>query len=81
MGDEAGLVAASEPAQDVAEPAAQSLPPASGFAAGAPLRSRILSLQRHAGNVAVVRMLQRAVHEEGRPGSRPNMDVGDSGPG
>jgi peptidoglycan hydrolase-like protein with peptidoglycan-binding domain len=81
MGDEARLVAASEPAQAAAEPAAPSQAPTSGFPAGAPLRSTILLLQRHAGNAAVVRMLQRSVQGVGEPGRRPNLDVDDSGPG
>jgi peptidoglycan hydrolase-like protein with peptidoglycan-binding domain len=57
----------------------------------------VLDLQRSAGNSAVARLigsrqhsavagslgmsLQRSVEQEGAPGRRPNLDVGDSGPG
>src|SRR3954468_14760535 len=57
-------------------------------------RGGVLFLQRHAGNAAVGRMLgdprrgrpagrmiQREYAEEGSPGKRENMDVGDNGPG
>jgi hypothetical protein len=45
--------------------------------------SEILTLQRQAGNRAVAALLavQREVEGEGTRGARPNLDVGDSGPG
>jgi peptidoglycan hydrolase-like protein with peptidoglycan-binding domain len=81
MGENASPVPASESAEALAPPAPQPQPPASVFASRAPLRARVLLLQRQAGNAAVVRMLQRSVEEEGEPGRRPNLDIGDSGPG
>jgi hypothetical protein len=41
----------------------------------------LLNFQRLAGNTAVTAMLQRSVDGVGAPGSRPNLDVGDSGSG
>jgi SCP1.201-like deaminase/Putative peptidoglycan binding domain len=43
----------------------------------------VLRLQRDAGNAAVSRILalQRSVEQEGSPDHRPNLDVGDRGPG
>src|SRR4051812_17555744 len=40
----------------------------------------IQDLQRAVGNSAVSAMLQRSVEPIGNPGSRPNLDIGDSGP-
>lgn len=41
----------------------------------------VLGLQASAGNAAVGKLIQRSTEPEGRPGARPNLDVGDSGPG
>jgi DNA/RNA non-specific endonuclease len=65
---------------------------APGSPAGATLSvATVLRMQQEAGNAAVARMLgagstrgaliQRSFEEEGSPGHRPNLDVGDTGPG
>lgn len=82
----------AEPLQDTtqASPAAIAAGPADALT-----RERVLFLQRHAGNSSVGRMLSRSRapvqrasarlllrdhYDEGTPGSRPGMDVGDTGP-
>src|ERR1700748_1630614 len=81
MGDEPSFSAASEPAKVVADPLPQPHAPSTWVPSRGSAQGNILFLQRHAGNAAVVRMLQRSVQDEGEPGRRPNLDVGDSGPG
>lgn len=81
MGDEPSLSAASEPAKAVAAPVTQPHAPRTWVPSRGSVQGNILFLQRHAGNAAVVRMLQRSVQDEGEPGRRPNLDVGDSGAG
>jgi peptidoglycan hydrolase-like protein with peptidoglycan-binding domain len=77
--------------------ARQASPEGTGAGSAAALTPEsVLFLQRHAGNASVTRMLARRgapVHrsssrlllrdryDEGTPGSRPGMDVGDTGPG
>jgi hypothetical protein len=52
-------------------------------AAGAvnPQAAMLLSLQRDVGNQAVTNLVAGPQEEEGAPGQRPNLDVGDHGPG
>ena len=81
MGDEPSFSAASEPAKAVAEPVTQPHAPSTSVPSRGSAQGDILFLQRHAGNAAVVRMLQRSVQDEGEPGRRPSLDVSNSGPG
>ncbi|GLZ79581.1 hypothetical protein Afil01_43880 [Actinorhabdospora filicis] len=62
----------------------EALPPTSAASGPVP-RHPLLSLQRAAGNRAVVTLMRQVApapeEPEGKPGARPNLGLGDRGPG